>query len=210
MPLFDTLQQPRCPHCSIDKPNLKAVMSQFSTFDDTKRVHRDWRVYVCQRCGGPIIAGETPGYGINEVYPSIPALSDVIPTRVHEYLKQAIESTFAPSGSVMLCACAVDAILKERGYKEGKLYTRIKKAIDEGILTEDMGKWAHQIRLDANDERHADEDATMPTVENARQSIEFAKTLAELLFVLPSKVTRGIADTTTTTIAPTTNPRTQA
>ncbi len=96
----------------------------------------------------------------------------------------------------MVCASAVDAMLKEKGFKNGKLYARINKAAAERILTEDMEKWAHQIRLDANDERHADEDAGMPTIDDAKQCVEFAKTLAEFLFVLPDKVTRGIALTT--------------
>lgn len=52
---------------------------------------------------------------------------------------------------------------------------------------------AHQVRLDASDQRHADDNFQLPTVEDAKQAIEFTKTLAEVLFVLPSKVTRGTA-----------------
>ena len=189
----------RCPHCSVDNPNL-GTTSTFQTTDDNGLNRRNWRTYGCARCGGVVTASASPHDNVvMQVFPSIQQVDGVIPDKVKNFLQQAIDSTFAPSGSVMLCASAVDSMLKERGYKDGTLYIRIKKAIDEGILTEDMGKWAHQVRLDANDERHADENAPMPTVENARQSIEFAKTLAELLFVLPSKVTKGIAATTTTT-----------
>ena len=56
-----------------------------------------------------------------------------------------------------------------------------------------MAKWAHQVRLDANDQRHADEKARLPDGQDAKNSLEFSKALAEILFVLPSKVTKGIA-----------------
>ena len=52
-------------------------------------------------------------------------------------------------------------MLKERGYIEGKLFPRIEKAEKDGLLTTHMADWAHDIRLDANDERHADYDASM-------------------------------------------------
>ena len=55
-----------------------------------------------------------------------------------------------------------------------------------------MGTWAHHIRLDANDQRHADEDASLPSTADAQRAIEFAKALAEFLFVLPARVQRGI------------------
>ena len=86
-------------------------------------------------------------------------------------------------------------MLKEKGYKDGSLYKRIEKAVADNLITADMAKWAHQVRLGANDERHADEETAMPTVADAKQSIEFTQTLAELLFVLPAKVYRGIEAT---------------
>ena len=62
----------------------------------------------------------------------------------------------------MLSASSVDAMLKVKGYKDGSLYQRIKDAAAGHIITEDMATWAHQVRLDANDERHADESASIP------------------------------------------------
>lgn len=93
----------------------------------------------------------------------------------------------------MLCASAVDEMLKLKGYTEGNLYSRINKAAADRLLTEDMANWAHQVRLEANDQRHADMNSLLPTVNEAKQSVEFTKTLAELLFVLPAKVTRGLS-----------------
>ena len=54
-----------------------------------------------------------------------------------------------------------------------------------------MAAWAHEVRLDANDQRHADEGAPLPAEADAAKVIEFAKALAEFLFVLPARVARG-------------------
>jgi hypothetical protein len=98
----------------------------------------------------------------------------------------------APAGAVMLAASAVDAMLKLKGYADGSLYTRIEKAVTDHAITADMAKWAHAVRLDANDQRHADQAAILPTQEDAKRVIDFAAALAEILFVLPSRVQRGI------------------
>lgn len=195
--LDEHLKIDRCPHCSIDNPNLLTIFQEFTTHADSGTGARIWRVYKCKRCGGVITAYGYPGKRlVEEFYPSTKTIDQILPDKVKAYLKQAIDSTFAPAGSVMLCACSVDAMLKEKGYLDGSLYARINKAADEGLLTKEMATWAHQIRLDANEQRHSDVDSDLPSVEEAKQAIEFAKTLSEFLFVLPAKVSRGISTTT--------------
>lgn len=94
----------------------------------------------------------------------------------------------------MLAASAVDAMLRLHGYKEGSLYNRINEAVKKHLITEDMAKWAHDVRLEANDQRHPDEAVELPNQDDARRVIDFATALAQLLFVLPSQVKRGIVD----------------
>jgi Domain of unknown function (DUF4145) len=55
----------------------------------------------------------------------------------------------------MLAASAVDAMLKHKNYTVGSLKDRIDKAANDHLITSEMAAWAHEIRLDANDERHA-------------------------------------------------------
>lgn len=86
-------------------------------------------------------------------------------------------------------------MLKAKGYKEGSLYARIDKAAEEHVITADMARWAHEVRLDANDQRHADEGADLPTTDDAKRSIQFATALGTFLFTLPAQVTRGLIDT---------------
>jgi len=94
----------------------------------------------------------------------------------------------------MLAASAVDSMLKLKGYTDGSLYTRIEKAASDHLITGDMAKWAHEVRLDANYQRHADEISSLPTPNDARRIIEFASAFAEFLFVLPGRVLRGISN----------------
>jgi hypothetical protein len=124
-------------------------------------------------------------------------LDGAIPDRAREYLRQARASLSAPAGAIMLAASAVDAMLKEKGHTEGALYSRIDAAVSAHLLTEGMARWAHQVRLDANDQRHADAAAGLPSPDDAQQAVRFAAAIAEFLYVLPAKVTRGIAESGT-------------
>ena len=198
--LDDYFKIKRCPHCAVDNPNLLANRGEFTTQGDDGTNRRTWRSYTCQRCGGVVTAYKNSNQNwVEKYYPEIESVDDNIPDKPKAFLQQAIDSTFAPAGSVMLCASAVDSMLKDKGYLDGSLYARINKAADEHVITREMAQWAHQVRLDANDQRHADENAGLPTVDDAKKVITFAKALAEFLFVLPSKIAKGIEETKATT-----------
>jgi len=190
--LKGVLKLDRCPHCGVAKPFLP-TKHQMRTNDSNNANVREWSFYVCSDCGGVITASAPDTNGlICEMFPESASLEDSIPGRARAFLQQAINSLLAPAGAVMLTASAVDAMLKEKGYKDGDLYPRINKAVEDGLITEEMGQWAHEIRLDANDQRHADENADLPDAANASKCIEFARSLAQFLFVLPAQVERGL------------------
>lgn len=94
----------------------------------------------------------------------------------------------------MVAGSSVDAMLKEKGYAKKSLYYRIGKAANEHLITQDMAEWAHDVRLDANDQRHADEKVVLPTTDDAERVSEFALAFAEYLFVLPAKTKRGLLE----------------
>jgi hypothetical protein len=83
----------------------------------------------------------------------------------------------------MLCTAGVDSMLKQKGFKDGSLRARIDLAAREHFITADMVKWAYQVRLDATEHRHAEEG-------DAERCLSFALALAEVLYVLPTRVTR--------------------
>ena len=193
MPLLgNALKLDRCPHCGIAHPFLASEAS-IVTRDYEGDHERAWIFYKCSNCGGVVTAtaehGDAP---VREMFPEPPSLPETIPDKARKFLGQAMDSLHAPAGAVMLAASSVDAMLKEKGFDEGSLYARINQAKDENLITEGMATWAHEIRLDANDQRHADVDAPLPTPDSATKCIEFAKALAQFLFVLPSMVQRGL------------------
>lgn len=130
-------------------------------------------------------------YPIAKIWPEPQVVYEELPSRAKDFLAQAVSSIHAPAGAVMLTASAVDAMLKEKGYRDGSLYARIDAAAKNHLITEEMAAWAHEIRLDANDQRHADEEAPLPAAADAEKVIEFARALAQFLFVLPARVERG-------------------
>ncbi len=189
------LDMDRCPHCNVDLPHLVAVwQTQTESYADTNK--RMWMVYVCERCGGLIVASSRIGFGhqIHEIYPNNIAVNDAIPDRARAYLSQAISSIHSPAGSIMLCASAVDAMLKAKKYIDGNLYVRIEQAATDHLITREMAQWAHEVRLDANDQRHADGEVPLPDEHDAEKCIHFALALGEFLFVLPAKISKGLAD----------------
>ncbi len=192
--LNEQLQLDRCPHCSVDNPSLFKI-AEFATNDYRNSKGRCWRVYSCRRCGGAVTACSVAWNArILEMYPSSVIVHEAIPEKAREFLKQALNSLHSPAGAVMLAASSVDAMLKAKRYKEGSLYTRIDKAVLENLITKEMGQWAHAVRLDANDQRHADEEAPLPEAPQAKRCVDFTIALGHFLFVLPSQIEQGLTE----------------
>jgi hypothetical protein len=198
MKLDQQLPLERCPHCRIHLPSL-TLHSGVETRGLNSPHTRHWGMYVCRACGGVVVAwawayeNQTVG-AVEGTLPQQDELSDEIPATARRYLHQAQDSLHVPDGAVMLAASAVDAMLKAKGYRDGDLYSRIKLATDAHLITSDMALWAHHVRLEANNPRHVDEDEPHATPEAAKQAVEFATALANILFVLPSRVTRGLKE----------------
>ncbi|MFM0095641.1 DUF4145 domain-containing protein [Paraburkholderia nemoris] len=186
-----TYPMQRCPHCYVDNPNLSRGMGPLTTRDSFQQSERQWTLFVCNRCGGCVMGAYKMDSGFWEAWPDANAFSPDIPAEPLDYLVQAAGSLNQPRASVMTSAGAVDSMLKAKGLVDGNLYARIKQAVEQHLLTPDMAEWAHDVRLDANDQRHADVAAVPPDFEDAKRCLEFAKALADILFVLPARVTRG-------------------
>jgi hypothetical protein len=197
--LSQFLDLSRCPHCGVAKPSLLRVFGTHPTQTHLGGNPRGWAAYQCGGCGGVVLAGapRTPQnqtLPVNEVYPTLDAVESEVPAKAARYLSQAIESIASPDGAVMLAASAVDAMLKEKKYIEGSLYSRLQKAVEDHLITPEMEKWGHQVRLDANDPRHADVENPHHDEASAKRAVDFARALAQFMFVLPARVTRGIKD----------------
>lgn len=182
----------RCPHCGIAAPTLRNIWhSQANPRNGDPA--RWWFVYFCASCAGAVLT-ESKGEQDPEVarmWPTQVSASSELPPRARDFLNQALASIHAPAGAVMLTASAIDAMLKDKNLKEGSLSARIDQAAKTHLITPEMAAWAHEIRLDANDQRHADEAAALPNQADAEKVIAFANALAQFLYVLPARVERG-------------------
>lgn len=197
----------RCPHCNVANPLLSQEWTSIIATPD-RRGSRGYATYQCSKCCRVVMVesrqtmgtpqsgysqGQLPDH-IENIYPNPTVIDSNLPEEAQRYLKQAVNTVFAPDASVVMSASAVDAMLKAKNYKDGSLYTRIARAIEDHVLTEDMGKWAHKVRLDANAVRHADEEIAPPKETDARMVLEFASALGDFLFVFTARVEEGIKE----------------
>lgn len=204
------LALPRCPHCATASPTIElrhtfnAVAGNIGFMPPGATI-LVWRVYTCGSCAGLIAAASTAGSvadaGLQDLLntkavwlvPNPPTLNAGLPASVQYYLQQAHDTLGAPAACIIMAASAINAMLKEKKLEDGTLHARIEQAADEGIITREMAALAHDIRLDANNERHADAAVPRATNADAQRCLEFADALAEMLFVLPARVKRGAA-----------------
>lgn len=183
----------QCPQCGVANPEMPLMWRSDCIVPRSKSGYGyNWAVYTCTSCKLLVLAqsklGNQQTRELEWVYPELESVEKDIPERARNYLEQAIGSVHAPDGAAMLTGSAVDAMLKAKGLTEGSVYKRIDQAVDQHILTKEMGDWAHDVRLGANRPRHADQDDPHVTPDEARQAIEFAKTLGTILFVLPKRI----------------------
>ncbi|MDP6714134.1 MAG: DUF4145 domain-containing protein [SAR202 cluster bacterium] len=197
--MLNRLDIERCPNCGVNRPDVSAVNSG-TTKDFQNENEQFWKIYSCRRCGGIILAlSQEENGAIVRMYPELDVINDKIPERARAYLKQALDSISAPAASIIVAASSVDSMLKAKGYKTGSLDSRIKKAAEDHLLTDEMKRWAEQVKVDANYQRHADDSEPLPDQRDAELVIEFAQALGEFLFVLPDRVTRGVQNSSDTT-----------
>jgi hypothetical protein len=158
---------------------------------------RRWAIYVVTCCNVPLLAVGPQGNiaadaPIEAIYPTAAAAAVEIPEPARTYLQEALETPHAPNSAAMAAGSAVDAMLKSRGLTKGTVNERIDEAVRQQILTPEMAEWAHRVRFVSNQPRHADTENSLVTPPQAQHSVEFAEALGQFLFVLPSRVKKGI------------------
>ncbi|MBX3266411.1 MAG: DUF4145 domain-containing protein [Acidobacteria bacterium] len=191
--LSEQLELDRCPHCAVAHPNLSRL-NNWRTSAALGYEH-EWSVYMCHTCGALVTASAARLNGsVDAIFPQPKGEPQEIPMPARRSLTQCRETFHAPEASIMLAAKAIDEMLKAVGRTDGSLYSRLRQAAEEHLITREMEIWAHNIRLDANDQRHADTVAGIPTSADAERCYRFAMALGEYLFVLPAMVTKGVRD----------------
>jgi Domain of unknown function (DUF4145) len=158
-----------------------------------------WAVYRCTSCGGVVLAkgkddDKAGNAEVVQLFPTSKQVADELPPVARRFLEQAYQTLHAPDAAPVMAASAVDAMLKDRGYTDGSLYERIDAAVRDHLLTEEMGRWAHHVRLESNRPRHADSEDPHVTSEEAAQVVEFADALSQFLYVLSARIKKGLKE----------------
>ena len=200
MPLLteNLVDVPRCPHCGVAYPQLVRLWHSNDPLPrSTPGPRSRWAIYRCTSCGDIVSAKGIPNGPrfedlVIEIFPAPKQAHEDIPQIPRHFLQQAYQTLHAPDAAAVMAGSAVDTMLKQLGYSEGTLYSRIDKAVQDHLLTQDMGDWAHEVRLGSNRPRHADKENPHVLPDEAKQSVEFAEALANFLFVLKAKVSKGI------------------
>lgn len=200
MPSGKQLNLEKCPHCRRQHPRLDYVYSHSNIFAQWPRAdggkRHSWGVYVCYSCSGHIVVRgqqdrlENGEYGISveAIFPRPKSVHDSIEGPAAKFLSQALDTLHAPDACVLMCAASIDAMLKEKDLVKGNLHSRIREAVKTHLIPKSLGDWAHQVRLDANRPRHADETNANVTPEEAERAVAFAEAMGQYLFVLPSLI----------------------
>jgi hypothetical protein len=183
-----------CPQCQVAKPLLTQQWFSPPHLYNNDQFDGGWAVYQCSKCRRVILTC-APGYEeIQLIWPKQMILPTEIPDRARKALSEAVKIIgAAPSASIIQTQRAVELMLHEKGVTVGKKIVfndKIKEAADKQIIIPAMVDWANEIRWAATDERHLNVDDATP--DDAQQCVEFALALAQNLFVLPARITRGL------------------
>ncbi len=112
-----------------------------------------------------------------------------VPENVERFYVQGLENLHSgrwdAAGAMFRKTLDVATKLLSPGLKELNLYRRINELVQTGLLTDAMGDWSHEIRLDGNDAVH-DEDPE--TEMDARKSQKFTEAFLTYAFSLPQLV----------------------
>ncbi len=209
------LKVDRCPHCNVANPYMSCVFddigkpykNEFGTPNSPRYSKCLWKVFICSSCDNRILTLQKQ-IGLLErhmddlfsrifIWPKErDDINSIIPEGAKNYLQQARDTINAPDACVIMCASALDVMLQEKDIPDADtLNERILAAVEKGLITQDMASWAKQVRLEANNSRHPKKNKPPAKLEEAQQSLEFVETLAEILFVIPDRVTKGIKNT---------------
>lgn len=190
-----------CPHCHTQKVSF-ACIGEWLTTDRSQRA-----LFRCGACGEGLIAeywgtnslrdlaGDISLWGINlgQRWPE-PASGDApedTPATIANFFQQGTSSlasgNFDAAG--MMFRKTLESTTKHLDPASANLtlLKRIDKLVEKGALTQEMGSWAHEVRLGGNEAAHEDEPFTKEEAQDLRNFIE---NFLRYAFTLPSAVRR--------------------
>lgn len=193
-----------CPHCLTKQAGFTVVFQW-----ENDRFSRARLCAICGVCNNGILlhsrylsTGEHPNlflsdhpypgtkYKIIETWPSSELkIPNDVPKNISIFYAQGLTNLksrqWDAAGSMF--RKTLDVATKSIDPSNGKktLYERINLLVSSGALTEAMGQWSHEIRLDGNDAVH---DESPETEDDANAAQHFTEALLTYVYSLPAMV----------------------
>jgi hypothetical protein len=102
-------------------------------------------------------------------------------------IQEDVQKKRDPARIVGSCRSVLEVALASLGYDKARgknLSDRIDEARVDGVLTENMRKWAHKTRMDGNEALHELE----ASHEESQELVNFLKTFLDISFDLPKRI----------------------
>lgn len=124
------------------------------------------------------------------VWPSFKSdIPDGVPENIGRFYDQGLrnlyEKRWDAAGAMFRKTLDVATKNLDPGNSKATLFVRINKLVENGTLTQSMGDWSHEIRIDGNDAVH-DEEPETP--EDAASAQKFTEAFLIYAFSLPEMV----------------------
>ncbi|MXO96709.1 DUF4145 domain-containing protein [Erythrobacter aquimaris] len=122
------------------------------------------------------------------------AIPEDLPPNIERFYLQGLENLagqrWDAAGAMFRKTLDVATKLLDPENKKKNLFRRIEGLVASGLLTEAMGEWSHEIRLDGNDAVHDEEPETQ---EDGVAIQKFTEAFVRYSFSLPSLVAQNRA-----------------
>lgn len=104
---------------------------------------------------------------------------------------QRCESAGLHTAAAIMCRRLIELSTKEKGAEGRNLYERIESLVEARVLTSELGKVAHRIRIIGNNGAHPDyPDLIGLGQKDAEEALEFVKIYTDYVYVLPTKTSK--------------------
>lgn len=185
-----------CPWCGVRDAamhHLGPLASPRSSFPA-----RHWDVISCPRCGGLVLiehhGPNVPQSNPDRVLPESSQAVDVdhLPDDVRAYYGDArrVLDAGVPDAAAVQLRKTLEAAAAHFGVDSGPLVQRIKKLIEQGLVTKTFGDVLHHVRVVGNTGAHASD--VRVEEEAALRVMNFTTQVLRNLFEIPAELAAAV------------------
>jgi hypothetical protein len=175
-----------CSRCSATVDAKVAGSYAISDHDSMLRVH--YTLSQCPTCAEPLLSSEVEDY--DGTYETPVVLFPTDEGGLAGHVPESVEVSFsearacfkakAYTACAIMCRKALEGLCASLDVRTGSLKEKLEKLKENGLIEEQLFKWANALRLFGNDAAH-DVSITIQ-LEDARDTLEFTRALIEYVF----------------------------